>query len=81
MPTASEKNIDVDVIICAGWKLLTEEFPGRYIVIATTNVLHLSRFLGIAVLTLMRYTNLSTFLLQESLLPVASNLEFCTSPI
>ena len=44
MPTASEKNIDVDVIICAQWKLLTEEFPGRYIVIATTNVKHLSRF-------------------------------------
>ena len=44
IPTASEKNIDVDIIICAGWKLLTEEFPGRYIVIATTNVEHLSRF-------------------------------------
>ncbi|MGK7874367.1 MAG: type II toxin-antitoxin system VapC family toxin [Xenococcaceae cyanobacterium] len=44
MPTADDKSLDVDVIICAQWKLLTEEFPGRYIVIATTNVKHLSRF-------------------------------------
>jgi hypothetical protein len=42
-PTADDKNLDADVIICAGWKLLTEEFPGRYIVIATTNVKHLKR--------------------------------------
>jgi predicted nucleic acid-binding protein len=44
MPTADDKSLDADVIICAGWQLLTEEFPGRYIVIATTNVKHLSRF-------------------------------------
>jgi hypothetical protein len=43
-PTADEKNIDVDIIILAHWQLLTEEFPGRYIVIATTNVKHLSLF-------------------------------------
>jgi hypothetical protein len=43
-PTADEKSFDVDIIICAHWKLLTEEYPGRYIVIATTNVKHLSRF-------------------------------------
>jgi predicted nucleic acid-binding protein len=44
MPTADDKSLDADLIICAQWKLLTEEFPGRYIVIATTNVSHLSRF-------------------------------------
>ena len=44
MPTADDLSLDVDVIICAQYKLLTEEYPGRYIVIATTNVGHLSRF-------------------------------------
>jgi predicted nucleic acid-binding protein len=44
IPTADNKNIDADIIIAAQWKLLTEEFPGRYIVIATTNVKHLERF-------------------------------------
>jgi predicted nucleic acid-binding protein len=44
MPTADEKSLDADVIICAQYKLLAEEYPGRYIVIATTNVSHLSRF-------------------------------------
>lgn len=44
MPTADEKSLDADVIICAQFKLLAEEYPGRYIVIATTNVNHLSRF-------------------------------------
>ena len=33
-----------DLIICAQYKLLKQEYPGRYIVIATTNVKHLSRF-------------------------------------
>lgn len=42
--TADDKNIDADIIIAAQWQLLTEEFPGRYIVIATTNVKHLKRF-------------------------------------
>jgi hypothetical protein len=28
----------------AQWQLLTEEYPGQYIVIATTNVKHLGRF-------------------------------------
>ncbi|MEA5489454.1 MULTISPECIES: hypothetical protein [Pseudanabaena] len=37
-------SIDVDAIICAHWELLKEEFPSRYVVIATTNVRHLSRF-------------------------------------
>jgi predicted nucleic acid-binding protein len=44
MPTADDKSLDADLIICAQWQLLAEEFPGRYIVIATTNVSHLSRF-------------------------------------
>jgi hypothetical protein len=37
-------SIDVDAIICAHWELLKEEFPSRYVVVATTNVRHLSRF-------------------------------------
>ena len=57
---ADEKSLDADVIICAQYKLLEKEYPGRYIVntgvkqaefisafppvIATTNVDHLSRF-------------------------------------
>jgi predicted nucleic acid-binding protein len=44
IPTADEKNIDADIIIAAQWKILTEEFPGQYIVIATSNVKHLQRF-------------------------------------
>ena len=44
MPTADEQSLDADIIICAQYKLLAEEYPGRYIVIATTNVNHLSRF-------------------------------------
>jgi predicted nucleic acid-binding protein len=44
MPTADEKSLDADVIICAQYKLLAEQYPGRYVVIATTNVSHLSRF-------------------------------------
>ena len=44
MPTADEKSLDADVIICAHYKLLEKEYPGRYIVIATTNVNHFSRF-------------------------------------
>jgi len=43
IPTADDKNIDADIIIAAQWKILTEEFPGRYVVIATTNVKHLER--------------------------------------
>ena len=44
MPTADDRSLDADVIICAQYKLLEEEYPGRYIVIATTNVSDLSRF-------------------------------------
>jgi predicted nucleic acid-binding protein len=42
--TADKKNIDADIIIAAQWKLVKEEYPGQYIVIATTNVKHLERF-------------------------------------
>lgn len=44
IPTVDEKSLDFDIILCAQWKLLTEEFAGRLIVIATTNVKHLNRF-------------------------------------
>jgi hypothetical protein len=44
IPTADKKSLDVDIIICAQWQLLTEEYPGRYIAIATTNVKHLTYF-------------------------------------
>lgn len=44
VPTADDKSLDADIIICAQYKLLEQEYPGRYIVIATTNVKHLSRF-------------------------------------
>ena len=44
IPTADNLSLDADVIICAQYKLLTRKYPGRYVVIATTNVKHLSRF-------------------------------------
>jgi hypothetical protein len=44
IPTADKKSLDVDMIICSHWQMLQEEFPGRYVAIATTNVKHLSRF-------------------------------------
>jgi predicted nucleic acid-binding protein len=44
LPTADEKSLDADIIICAQWQLLAEQYPGRYVVIATTNIKHLSRF-------------------------------------
>ena len=44
VPTADDKSLDADIIICAQYKLLEKEYPGRYIFIATTNVKHLSRF-------------------------------------
>lgn len=44
IPTSDDKSLDVDMIICTQSQMIKEEFPGRYIVIATTNVKHLSRF-------------------------------------
>lgn len=43
-PTASETALDIDIIISAHWQLLKQQFEGRYIVIATTNVKHLNLF-------------------------------------
>lgn len=42
--TADDGNIDVDMIIIAHWRLLNAKYPSRYIVIATTNVKHLGKF-------------------------------------
>ncbi|MDJ0593363.1 MAG: type II toxin-antitoxin system VapC family toxin [Pleurocapsa sp. MO_226.B13] len=44
LPSADDLSLDADVIICAQYQLLAEEYPGRYVVIATTNVSHLSHF-------------------------------------
>lgn len=44
IPTADNKSLDIDIIICSHWQMLKDEFPARYVVIATTNVKHLSRF-------------------------------------
>ena len=44
IPTADNLSLDADVIICAQYRLLTQKYQGRYVVIATTNVKHLSRF-------------------------------------
>ncbi len=44
MPTADDMSLDADVIICAQYQLLAADNPGRYVVIATTNIKHLSRF-------------------------------------
>ena len=44
MPMAEEKHLDIDIFIAAHWQLLNEQFPGRYVVISTTNVKHLQRF-------------------------------------
>jgi predicted nucleic acid-binding protein len=43
-PTADDRSLDADLIICATWRLLAASEPGRYSTIATTNVKHLSRF-------------------------------------
>ncbi|MEM7716011.1 MAG: type II toxin-antitoxin system VapC family toxin [Cyanobacteria bacterium P01_A01_bin.68] len=44
LPTADNLSLDADVIICAQYQILANNYPGRYAVIATTNVNHLSRF-------------------------------------
>lgn len=43
-PTAGDRNLDADMIICATWQDLVTSYPGQEVVIATTNVRHLSRF-------------------------------------
>jgi len=43
-PTASLQALDVDIIIGAHWQILKNQYPGRYVVIATSNIKHLSIF-------------------------------------
>jgi hypothetical protein len=42
--TRDEKNIDIDIIISAQYQIIRDEFPGRRVVVATTNLKHLSLF-------------------------------------
>jgi hypothetical protein len=42
--TSNPKNIDVDIILCAQWKMLQNQNPGRYVVVATENIRDISRF-------------------------------------
>lgn len=44
IPTADAQNIDADMIISAQWSLLSQEFPGRTVLIATTTIRHLRIF-------------------------------------
>jgi predicted nucleic acid-binding protein len=39
--TADDKNIDADIIISAQWYLLTQDYPGQAIYLATKNIKHL----------------------------------------
>jgi predicted nucleic acid-binding protein len=43
-PTAGDRNIDADAIICATWQDLATRYPGQEVVIVTTNIRHLGRF-------------------------------------
>jgi predicted nucleic acid-binding protein len=43
-PTADRQNLDIDLIIAAHWQLLSQQFPGREVVISTTNIKHLALF-------------------------------------
>jgi predicted nucleic acid-binding protein len=43
-PTAGDRNLDADMIICATCQDLANRYPGQEVVIVTTNVRHLSRF-------------------------------------
>ena len=42
--TSDSKNIDADMIISAQYQLLKDEFPGQQVIVATTNLKHLSIF-------------------------------------
>ncbi|MBL1208504.1 hypothetical protein [Geminocystis sp. GBBB08] len=44
IPTADNKSLDADIIICSTYQLLQERWRGRYVVIATKNVKHLRNF-------------------------------------
>jgi len=43
-PTAPREALDIDRIIAAHYKILKEEYPRHYMVIATKNIKYLSRF-------------------------------------
>lgn len=43
-PTSDKKNIDIDVIISAQCLILQQESPGQKVVVATTNIRHISRY-------------------------------------
>jgi predicted nucleic acid-binding protein len=42
--TANDKNIDGDMIISAHWSILNDRYPGREVIVVTTNVKHLGYF-------------------------------------
>lgn len=44
LTTRDDKNIDVDIIISAQYRILEAEYPGQRVIVATTNLKHLSRF-------------------------------------
>jgi hypothetical protein len=44
LTTRDDKNIDVDIIISAQYQILRDEHPGQQVIVATTNLKHLSRF-------------------------------------
>lgn len=44
LTTRDDKNIDVDIIISAQYQILRDEYPGQQVIVATTNLKHLSRF-------------------------------------
>ena len=46
--TRDEKDIDIDIIISAQYQLLKDEFPGQQVIVATTNLKHLSLFCNAA---------------------------------
>jgi hypothetical protein len=43
-PTSDKKKIDIDVIISAQCLILQQERPGRKVIMATTNIKHISRY-------------------------------------
>jgi len=48
IPTAANERLDADLIISATCQSLAQNHPGRAVIVATTNVKHLSRFVTAA---------------------------------
>jgi predicted nucleic acid-binding protein len=46
IPTADRKNIDADMIIAATSQLVQTQYPGRNLLVATTNVKHIDSFIA-----------------------------------